>query len=490
MQVTNELELTSIDALEIELARRDAWEYCLYQIPELFNSRPHLKPVAHLIQWMVQKEDTPEEVKKSVIESDYLRDYNGSGIINSACINMPPRAGKSVTMSVCAAWALGKYPELAIMRNCCTATLYMKFSYATRDIIRSEQWQNVFPGLGLSPDKQNISGWSLTKSNDGAYFGAGVGGTIIGMGATLIAMTDDLYKGYADAISPKTLESVRMWNQSAHDSRCESGCPSLDIGTEWSKNTIMGEGKVNKDYDLVLIIPALINDKSFCENVFTTEDYQKKKTKLFRTDLGKAIWAAEYQQEPTEIAGTLFPLSKLKRFKLSDINMDNINARIGVADIADSGKDFFALPFAYGIVNDVQAIELDYEFYIVDVIYTQDNIDITKPKTIEKTDYHKLDYLLIETNAAGHQFYRNVKMAVKDTSVRGEFTSSHKETRILMASDLILNHFYFRDDYEEGSDYALFIEHLTSYLKLVPNQVDDPADSLAGLAQFIRKMFG
>ncbi len=492
MQELNSFEFETIESVDIELARKDAWEYCLYQIPELFESRPHLKPVAHLFQWMVQKEKTPEHVRRSVIESDFLKYYSGVDTIEEGCVNMPPRAGKSVTVSVVASWALGKFNTKALMRNCCTATLYNKFSYATRDFIRSEKFANVFPGIGLSPDKQNINGWDLTTSSDGAYFGAGVGGTIVGFGATLISITDDLYKGYKDAISPITIENVKSWNASAKDSRCESGCPNLDIGTEWNLNTIMGEGKKNKDYDVVIIIPALINNVSFCEDVMTTKEYLKKKMKADRTDLGKAIWSGEYMQEPTEIAGTMFPVSKLKRFKIADLekNIENINARIGVVDTADSGTDFFCAPFAYGIVNEKQGIDPDYKFYIVDVIYTQNNIDVTKPKTIEKSIKHKLDYLKIETNSAGHQFYRNLKMALAETSVRGEFTGSHKETRVLMNSDTIMEHFYFRDDYVEDSEYALFIEHLTTYLKLVANQKDDPPDALAALAQFIKKMFG
>lgn len=485
----SKLENIDLDQIEISLARDDAWEYCLYQVPKLFKEREHLKPVAYLIQWLVQGNDTPQYVKDEVINSPYLEYYSGKDILTAGCVNMPPRAGKSVTMSVCAAWALGKHPEKSIMRNCCTGTLYNKFSYATREFIRSEQFQKVFPDVKLRPDKQNVDGWYLNYSHDGAYFGAGVGGTIVGFGSTLIAITDDLYKDYRDAISPTTIENVKMWNQSAHDSRRESGCPMIDIGTEWSKKTIMGEGKKNNDYDVILIIPALIDGKSFCENIFTTEEYLQRKLKLDRTDVGKAIWSAEYMQEPSEISGTLFPLSRLKRFKLSELNIDNVNCRIGVVDTADQGTDFFSAPFAYGIVNSEKTIDPDFKFYIVDVIYTQDNIDVTKPKTIEKARHHKLDYLKIETNSAGHSFYRSVKLELENTSVRGEFTTSHKETRILMNSDTIIEHFYFRDDYEAGSEYDLFIDHLTTYIKLVPNQKDDPPDSLSALAAFIKKLF-
>ena len=55
--------------------------------------------------------------------------------------------------------------------------------------------------LCLSSDKANLQGWNTNTSKQVGYFGAGVGGTIIGFGASKVAITDDLYRGIEDALN-------------------------------------------------------------------------------------------------------------------------------------------------------------------------------------------------------------------------------------------------------------------------------------------------
>ena len=108
-----------------------------------------------------------------------------SGEINSLSVSLPPRGGKSYITSLFCAWALGRNPSESVMRNTCTATLFQKFSYDVRQIVKSEKFAMVFPHVELSSDKANLQGWNTNSSRQVGYFGAGVGGTIIGFGATM-----------------------------------------------------------------------------------------------------------------------------------------------------------------------------------------------------------------------------------------------------------------------------------------------------------------
>ena len=96
---------------KIELAKLDSWEFCLHHDYELFSKRPYLKVIAYIFQWLIQKENTPQHVidyiKKEVKEKDYY--WNGKQP-KKIGISLPPRAGKSYVISVCCAWAIGKYP--------------------------------------------------------------------------------------------------------------------------------------------------------------------------------------------------------------------------------------------------------------------------------------------------------------------------------------------------------------------------------------------
>ena len=162
-------------------ARDDFWAYCLYHDPKFFAKRLFLKKVA----------DAFTRVYVSYIDKKIYR----------LAVSMPPRAGKSYISSLFIAWMLGHFPEESVMRNCCSDTLYNKLSYDTRDIVRSSRFKEIFPDIRLRRDKQNVHGWCLEQSKQMGYFGAGVGGTVIGFGASMLAMTDDLYKSLEDAMS-------------------------------------------------------------------------------------------------------------------------------------------------------------------------------------------------------------------------------------------------------------------------------------------------
>ena len=160
-------------------ARNNFWAYCLYMDPKFFAKRPFLKLVAEA----------------------FMRVFvaYSNNVIYRLAVSMPPRAGKSYITSLFISWMFGHFPEESVMRNTCADPLYNKLSYDTRDIIRSRKYKEVFPEIKLRSDKQNVHGWSLEKARQVSYFGAGVGGTVIGFGASMLDATDALYKSLEDA---------------------------------------------------------------------------------------------------------------------------------------------------------------------------------------------------------------------------------------------------------------------------------------------------
>jgi hypothetical protein len=205
-----------------ELSRRNFWQFCLYYERAFFEGRPFLKEVADSFQRIEE------------------------GTIKSLSVSMPPRAGKSYLTSLFCAWTLGRNPSESVMRNTCTATLYLKFSYDVRAIVSSDRFKEVF-SIRLSDDKKNLQGWNTSKAKMVSYFGAGVSGTIIGFGATKVAITDDLYRGLEDALSETKNDSIKQWKSATHDSRMETGCTRIDIGTRWSVSDVIGEAMESND---------------------------------------------------------------------------------------------------------------------------------------------------------------------------------------------------------------------------------------------------
>ena len=449
-----------LEAEQIEQARDNFYPFCVYMDSTFFTTgKPHLKQIADAFQ---------EVAEGKVIE---------------LAVSMPPRAGKSYITSLFCAWMLGKYPDGSIMRNSYAAKLAEKFSKDIRDgIIPSLKYRKVFPGVIV---KGAIDNWCINKNTQPAYFCAGVGGPITGFGCKTLAILDDGIKNIEEALSETVIENVWNWYTSTHMSRLETGCPEIHIATRWTRKDPIGhltdpESTAYNPKMKVINIPALKEDgETFCEEIKTTAEYHslRKITEDF-------IWEAEFMQHPIEAKGLLYPIEQLKRFTMDDLSTKTPDGIVGFTDTADKGDDYLCSPVGkrFGIYT-----------YITDVVFTQDGVEITEPLVAQMIIDTKCDVMEIESNNGGESYARNVRKLIKGKSpcsIIGEQQTTNKETRILMGTGYVKEHFYFRSDYEPGSDYDKFMRQLTSYVKMGKNKHDDAADAITGLADWMKvRMF-
>ena len=447
-------KLPSLADIEAEICRRAFWEFCLFMDPVFFsNDKPHLQEIAEAFQAVAD------------------------GQIKKLAISEPPRAGKSYETSMWCGWILGKKPTGSLMRNSYAADLAHTFSYDIRQLIQFDKYLTVFPLVKLKSDRKAIDDWALETSKRSAYFCAGVGGPITGKGCDIAGILDDPLKNIEEAMSETIIEKVWKWYTSTHLSRFESGCPEIHIATRWSRNDPIGRltdpfSEYFNDGFTVIKIPALDEyGKTFCPAVRTTEEYLA--TKKITDDF---IWEAEYMQNPIEAKGLLFPAEQLKRFTMAELGEKKPDGIVGFTDTADTGSDYLCSPIGrkYG----------DYT-YLTDVVFTQDGVEITEPLVAQMIIDTKCDVMTIEANNGGSSYARNVRKLTKPhwkCSIIDEHESSNKETRILMNAGYVKEYFYFRSDYEPGSDYDKFMRALTSYVKIGKNKHDDAPDGVTGLA--------
>ena len=448
-----------INLFKRTLAQRDFWLFCLYVDKEFFTERNFLEEVAKAFQ----------EIEE--------------GTIKSLSVSMPPRAGKSYITSLFCAWTLGRNPKESIMRNTCTATLYTKFSYDVRAIVRSQSFHEVFPNVAISEDKGNLMGWNTNKSKQVGYFGSGVGGTIIGFGASKLAITDDLYTGLEQALSDTANDKILMWKEGTHDSRFESGCSRIDIGTRWSINDLIGRNMKEGIYEKSIIVPAMNeHDESFCEYVMTTAEYHEKRK---RTE--SSIWMAEYMQEPVDVKGRLFNnLNIMEEEEFNEIlnanrsteNPDGYEGSIGYIDVADQGTDYTAMAVAILVKNKI---------FVVDYVFTRDNTDVTLPLCSGIIQKWNTKFVRVESNNMGAMFARHLQRLNDNTKVLQVNNTSNKITRILMNSVFIQDNMIFVK--RNNKECNQFIENVMTFSKEGKNKNDDAPDSLAGLSIFVQSMF-
>lgn len=452
-------ELTpELEAVLAVAARQNFWCFCCFWDWDFFRvKRRFLKEVAFLFQ--------------------EVADAYAEGRAMNVSVSMPPRAGKSYITSLFAAWWLGTHPTLSVMRNTCTASLYQEFSYVTRGIVQDQRFKRVFPELRLKKDKQNLDGWSLETSKQVGYFGGGVGTNIIGKGAN-IAITDDLYSGMTDALSDAITTRTDLWKSSEHNSRMEKNCPEIYIGTRWTKRDVIGKAMESGKIERSVIIPALVDGVTFCDDVKSTEEYKKIMDEEGEDSM---TWQAEYMQQPMEVKGLLLPKSELQFDDFTNIQPQNFAFRFAVADPADTGGDKFAVPFVY-----VTGSDKGIKCYLVDALCNTDGIMMNTPQIVDRCKRGAIDELFVESNGVGLASIVDLHDKLGDATMLRPFNSSeNKDVRILSHYEFIKRFFVFNTN-QEG-EYKQFIQDLTGYVKGGQNtHKKDAIDVLCRAAEIVK----
>lgn len=429
--------------------------YCMYWDPLFFSKRKKLDDVINAFQFVYDAYKNKNQVR--------------------IAISTPPRAGKSYTTSLFCSFMLGHFPKESIMRNTCTSTLRDKLMKDVGNMLSSNKWKECFE-TNNSLVINNSTQVSLETATQISCFGAGVGGTIIGLGASMLAITDDVFNKMEDALSGIKNERVVSWDESAMGSRLEGNCCRIDIGTRWTKDDIIGRN-INR-YDLIVKISALDeNGESNFPNVQSTKQYISTKKSI-----SGMTWNAEYMQEPMDIKGQLFKASELMFF---DSIVGEVESNIAVCDTADTGTDYLSSP----MVKKVGEL-----YYLYDVVFTQLNMDFSAPMVETAYTDNKVQIARFESNNGGKLFAKDIEKRVPSCAFYWKQTTSNKETRILTDFYWIKKHVVFRypydkefhpEGYREGSDYDLFMKQMTSYVKGKNDQHDDAPDSLSMLRHMI-----
>ena len=231
-----------------------------------------------------------------------------SGELKRLIINMPPRHTKSEFASyLLPAWFLGKYPEKKVIQTAHTAELAVGFGRKVRNLIQSEDFQNVFSGITLSSDSKAAGRWNTNKRGD--YFAIGVGGAVTGKGADLLIIDDphseqDAQQGQ---FNPEVYDRVYEWYTSGPRQRLQPGGAIIVVMTRWSLRDLTGQimkstgNKKGMDDWEVIEFPAIMpSGKPLWPEFWSMDELDALKAELPPTK-----WNAQYQQNPTSEEGAL-----------------------------------------------------------------------------------------------------------------------------------------------------------------------------------------
>jgi predicted phage terminase large subunit-like protein len=239
-----------------------------------------------------------------------------AGKLKRLVINMPPRHTKSEFAShMLPAWFMGQYPEKKIIQSSHTAELSKGFGRKVRDLVASQEFRNVFPGVALKKDSTSASRWET--NHKGEYFAVGVGGAVAGKGADLFIIDDSVSEQEGAANDPKAFDSVYDWYESGPRQRLQPGGAIIIVETRWNKSDLSGRvtrkaaERDGVDEWEVIEFPAILpSGKALWPGFWSLEELLKIKNEisLFR-------WNAQYMQNPTSEESAIVKREWWKKWK-------------------------------------------------------------------------------------------------------------------------------------------------------------------------------
>ena len=440
----------------LELARRSFWEYCKFTSPDFYSEeRAFLHDLADKLQWFI--EDAKEQIM---------------------VVNMPPRHGKSRTATNFVKWLFGKYGhDIKVMTGSYNETLSGTFAKQVRDSIAEKKtegitvYNDIFPGTRIKYGEAAAQKWALEGSQVANYLATSPTGTATGFGCNIMII-DDVIKNAEEAYNANTLEKLRSWFTDTMLSRTENGFKLIVIMTRWSNDDLAGFILANYQNVVHVNYQAVQEDGSMlCPEILSKEDFALK-----TQNMNKDIVAANYQQEPIDIKGRLYSSFKTYTELPQDEKGNSLlKYLLNYTDTADEGSDFLC-SICYGMYGDA--------YYILDVLYTKDAMEITEPATARMLTANNIGCAIIESNNGGRGFARNVDKECKalgnrHTNIKWFHQSKNKIARILSNSTSVMNNLYFPVNWmDKWPDFA---RDITKYQREGKNAHDDAPDALTGV---------
>lgn len=445
--MNNDVKEKIKEQARLELARRDFFEYCKLTASDFYKEeRVFLKDLCYQLQDFYKSDE------------------------KVCVINMPPRHGKSRTAGKFVEWVLGTNPNEKIMTGSYNEDLSSSFAKSVRDTIASEKtegvivYNDIFPNTKIKDGEATQKKWALAGSKVSNYLATSPTGTATGFGCTIMII-DDLIKNAKEAYNENTLKNHIDWFNNTMLSRTENGFKLIIIMTRWSSNDLAGYILENYSNVRHINYKAVQEDGSMlCEDVLSKEDYEFK-TK----NMNKDIVYANYQQEPIDVKNRLYTLFKTYE------KLPPAHYVMNYTDTADEGDDYLC-SIDYQMYNN--------EHYILDVIFTQDPMEVTEPAVAEMMTKDNVGNANIESNNGGRGFARNVitnlrKLGNRHTNVRWFHQGDNKVARILSNSTGVMNNVYFPINWEDR--WPEFAKHLKHYVRTGKNEHDDAEDCLTGV---------
>lgn len=454
----NDYDLAILDKInerdiDIALSHNNLWYFCNALYPTFYTpDRNYLVDLCDRIEKFVERSP-----KRFLV------------------INAPPRHGKSLTAQCLTAWLFGRNPQNRVMTASYNEEVASVFSRMVRDMISTEPmgdrivYNHIFPKTKIKYGDAAAKRWKLEKQTQYAYLATSPNGTATGFGCDFL-ICDDLIKNAEEAYNETALDATWSWFTNTMPSRLEGKRKTIIIMTRWADGDLAGR-VISGFGDQVEVITYKAQEEDgtmLCEDILDVSSYE-----IIKQEMNPDIVEANYNQTPIDIKGRLYSEFKIWEEK------PKMPVIYNYTDTADTGTDFL-VSVVYGVY--------EHEAYILDLICTDEPMEVTEPATAKLLTVNEVNKAVIESNNGGRGFARNLSRQLTDlgnykTQVTDKAQIHNKESRILASSAWVQNHVYMPLNWK--NKYPEFYRQVMNYQRKGKNAHDDAVDVLAAIYETV-----
>lgn len=407
-----------------------------------------------------------------IVISDYLEQVK-NGSIKKLIINMPPRALKSVCVSVAfPAWLLSHNPALRIIAASYSQTLSIKHSLDCKLIILSDWYKKLFPKTILS-NKHNQKSKFLTTQN-GFRFATSIGGSVTGEGGDVLIIDDPHNPTYIH--SKKIRHKVIDWYEQTFASRLndQNNGKIILVMQRLHEEDLAGHllKKSSSDWHL-LKIPA-IADRDYIFNNYIFKEGEILYTHLteyfshLSSEIGIENFSAQYLQKPLTNNKSFLNFKDLtfyeKEAEYSFI-IQSWDTAIKITENCD-----YSVCTTWGIAS--------CGYYLLDLFRQKITYNELKQAVKILAEKYTPQFILIEDKASGQNLIQDAKRET-NCNIIGITPRGDKITRFICQTP----DFYQKRVLLPQNKYPELIEEITNF----PNSKhDDIIDSISQFLQYIK----
>lgn len=411
------------------------------------------------------------------------------------------------------AFMLGLNPDKKICIGSYAATIARDFNRDVQRIIDTPSYRELFPETFLNGSNVVTMANTYLRNSDVIEMVGRKGSLrVVGRGGSLTSKTvdvsilDDVYKDYAEGNSPIVRNAAWKWYTTVVRTRLHNDSQELIVFTRWHDDDLIG--RIEKSGETVIDIKSWDDVKNIPAGAWVRINFEGLKTgeptEVDPREPGAALWDRRHSRAKLEGQRALDPVQfqclyqgnpgnaegKLYRNPFRtyvDKSEWGTYVRSGnYTDVADEGDDFtFSACYdVYKSGNEAwneQKKRFEPILYalITDMVFTQENTEITAVTVPEMINRCGTQKAWIESNNGGSGFEKVIRKKLKAVT-EPFYQGANKESRIITNSAMVNAQIIMPIGWEQR--FPKIHEHLTGFLRDFPaNAHDDPEDGLTGI---------